>query len=276
MIEIGRKQTLKIGRTVDFGVYLTKDGEEVLLPQKYLPESFEIGDELEVFVYKDQQNRPVAVTTEPKGQVGDIIGAEVTHVTDFGAFIDIGLEKDVLVPKKEQSVDMEVGRTYVVKLLIDHMTERMVATAKLHSFINEDTSVLKGREKVEVLVWHKTDLGFKVIINQEFEGLIYENEIFERLRAGDVREGYIKEIRPDGKVDVTIQPRGYEAVMDSSAAILNILEENGGEIDLGDKSDPDEIKAVFEMSKKNFKKVLGGLYKAGRIEIYDHRIVLKK
>lgn len=275
MIEIGKKQTLKIGREVDFGVYLTKEGEEVLLPKKYLPEAYAIGDELEVFVYKDQQNRPVAVTTMPKGQIGDIIAASVTHVTNFGAFVGIGLEKDVLVPNKEQQVDMEVGKTYVVKLLMDHMTERMVATAKLHSFLNEDTSVLEGRDKVEVLVWHKTDLGFKVIINQEFEGLIYDNEVFERLQAGDIREGYIKEIRPDGKVDVTIQPRGYEAVMDSSASVLQILEENGGEIDLGDKSDPEEIRAVFQISKKNFKKILGGLYKAGKVEIFDHKVVLK-
>ncbi len=275
MIEIGKKQILNIKRQVDFGLYLNLGEEEVLLPQKYMPESFEFGDEIEVFVYKDHMNRPVAVTIMPSGEVGDIVGAKVTHTTDFGAFVDIGLEKDVLVPMKEQSKDMVTGRTYAVKLLLDHMTERMIGTTKLGAFLSNDDLELSVGQEVDVIIWHRTDLGYKVIINQEHLGLIYENEVFETLYPGDYRKGFIKNIREDDKIDVTLQKQGYQAVVDSSDQILQALEDNGGVLDMGDKSSPEEIRERFNMSKKNFKKILGGLYKAGEIEITDYRIVLK-
>ena len=172
MIEIGRKQVLTIKRQVDFGLYLNLGDEEVLLPKKYMPESFEFGDEIEVFVYKDHMNRSVAVSIMPSGEVGDIIGARVIHTTDFGAFVDIGLEKDVLVPKKEQSKDMITGSTYAVKLLLDHTTDRMIGTTKLGAFLsNEDLDLSVGQE-VDVIIWHRTDLGYKLIINQKHLGLV--------------------------------------------------------------------------------------------------------
>jgi len=275
MIEIGKKQTLKIQREVDFGVYLTDGKDEVLLPKKYIPEEAKVGDEIEVFVYKDHMNRPVAVTTMPSGELGDVVGAVVTHVTDFGAFVDIGLEKDVLVPNKEQSKDMVVGRQYAVKLLMDHMTERLIGSTKLGAFMSQDPPEYEAGEEVKLIVWHKTTLGFKVIIDQEYVGLLYENEVFEQLKAGDSRVGYIKLVRPDDKIDVTLNKSGYQSVVDSSDQILVALEEAGGVIELGDKSDPEDIKARFNMSKKNFKKILGGLYKAGKININDHQISIK-
>lgn len=275
MIEIGKRQFLKVNREVDFGVYLSEGADEVLLPKKYIPEETEIGDEIEVFVYKDHMNRPVAVTTMPSGELGDIVGAEVTHTTDFGAFVSIGLEKDVLVPNKEQSKDMVVGRTYAVMLLMDHMTERMIGSTKLGAFVSRDEPSYEVGEEVDLIIWHKTELGFKAIINQDYVGLLYANEVFEELKAGDARKGYIKQVRPDGKIDVTLNKAGYQAVIDSSDQILNALEEAGGTLPVGDKSSPEVIKAQFNMSKKNFKKVLGGLYKAGQIEINDNQISLK-
>lgn len=275
MIEIGKKQKLKINRAVDFGQYLTDGTDEVLLPSKYLIGEAEIGDEIEVFVYTDHMNRPVAVTKMPSGEVGDIVGAEVTHTTDFGAFVSIGLEKDVLVPNKEQSKPMDTGQTYAVKLLIDHMTERMIGSTKLGAFLSKEMPPFNEGEEVDVIIWHKTELGYKVIIDQDFLGLIYENEVFEELRSGDHKKGYIKIVRPDGKIDVTLNKTGYQAVIDSSDLVLQAIEDAGGVLDMGDKSSPEEIKTRFNMSKKNFKKILGGLYKAGQIEITDHQITLK-
>ena len=274
-MEIGKKQVLKVQRAVDFGLYLTDGKEEVLLPKKYVPENAETGLEIEVFVYKDHLNRPVAVTTMPYGEVGDIVGTEVTHTTDFGAFVSIGLEKDVLVPNKEQSKPMNIGQRYAVKLLIDHMTDRMVGSTKIGAFMSEDMPEYEAGDEVELIIWHKTELGFKVIINQEFTGLIYSNEIFEDLRAGDKRKGYIKQVRPDGKIDVTLNKAGYQAVIDSSDQVLNAIKEAGGTLHIGDKSSPEEIKSMFNMSKKSFKKILGGLYKSGEIEINDYQISFK-
>ncbi len=279
MIEIGKIQKLKIGRAVDFGCYLN-DGEhledEVLIPGKYLPEDFEVGDEIEVFVYTDHRSRPVAVTRMPKGQIGDIVGLKVKQVTNFGAFLDIDLEKDLFVPNKEQAVDMIEGRSYLVKLVMDHKTNRMIGSSKISAFLSQDCVEFEVGEEVNVHIWQRTDLGYKVVINGAFQGLIYSNEIFEQVTIGDSRKAYVKKVREDGKVDLSLQKQGYDAVKDMSAQVLDKVIENGGVLDVGDKSSPEEIKDEFGMSKKNFKKILGGLYKAGEIEIFDYQIKLKK
>jgi len=275
MIEIGKRQHLRVKREVDFGLYLHQGDEEVLLPQKYIPEGTQIGDDLEVFVYKDHLNRPVAVTTMPVGEIGDIVGVEVTHTTDFGAFVSIGLEKDVLVPNKEQSKPMIVGRSYAVILLMDHMTERIIGSTKLGAFLSKDEPPYEAGDEVDLIVWHPTELGFKVVVDQHFLGLLYANEVFEPLRAGDTKKGFIKQVRPDGKIDVTLNKAGYQAVIDSTDVVLNAIQDAGGSLPIGDKSSPEEIKEHFNMSKKNFKKILGGLYKAGEIEISDFQIALK-
>ncbi len=278
MIEIGKIQKLKIGRAVDFGCYLN-DGEdltdEILIPTKYLPEGYEIGDEIEVFVYTDHMSRPIAVTRMPKGQVGDMVGLKVKQVTDFGAFLDIGLEKDLFVPNKEQAIEMVEGRSYLVMLLIDHQTNRMIGTSKISAFLSNACKLAEGDE-VKIHIWQKTDLGYKVVINEMCQGLIYANEVFEQITIGDEKKGFVKTIREDGKIDLSLQKQGYEAVKDMSTDIIDQLMAAGGVLEMGDKSSPEAIKDAFGMSKKNFKKILGGLYKAGKIEIFDHQVKLKK
>lgn len=275
MIEIGKIQELEIGRRVDFGCYLTDGNDEVLIPAKYVPDTAEVGDKLNVFVYTDHQSRPVAVTIMPIGQLGDIVGLQVNAVTDFGAFLDNGLEKDLFVPNKEQAADMKAGGVYAVKMVMDHKTNRMIGSSKVAAFLRKDNEGLEEGQEVRIVVWQQTDLGYKVIVNSEYQGLIYHNEIFGEVRLGDNRKGYIKKLREDGKIDVALQKQGYEAVSDMSNIILRSLSENGGVLELGDKSSPDEIREAFGMSKKNFKKILGGLYKAGQVEIFDFQIKRK-
>lgn len=276
-MEIGKIQRLEINREVDFGCYLTDGEDEVLIPAKYLPEEYEIGDEIEVFVYTDHMSRPIAVTRMPMGQVGDIVGLEVKQVTDFGAFVDNGLEKDLLIPKKEQHVDLVEGNSYTVKILLDFKTDRMIGSTKIGTFVSEVTDgSFEVGDEVTLVIWQRTDLGFKVIINGEFVGLVYKNEIFETIRLGENRKGYIKHIREDGKIDVSLQKQGYEAVTDASDQILAAIEEDGGVLALGDKSPSEDIQERFGISKKNFKRVLGGLYKAGKIEITDFEVRLIK
>ncbi len=278
MIEIGKIQKLKIARAVDFGCYLN-DGEdladEILIPAKYLPEEYNIGDELEVFVYTDHMSRPIAVTRMPIGQIGDMVGLRVKQVTDFGAFLDIGLEKDLFVPNKEQAIEMVEGRSYLVRLLLDHKTNRMIGTSKISAFLSNACQLAVGDE-VKVHIWQRTDLGYKVVINEMCQGLIYSNEVFEQLNIGDEKRAFVKTIREDGKIDLSLQKQGYEAVKDMSSEVLERLIAEGGTFEMGDKSSPEEIKEAFGMSKKNFKKILGGLYKAGKIEIFDYQIRLKK
>lgn len=275
-MEVGKIQELEIAREVEFGCYLTDGKEEVLIPSKYLPEDYQIGDQIKVFVYTDHMSRPVAVTRWPRGQVGDIVGLEVKQVTDFGAFVDNGLEKDLLVPNKEQQADMKEGGKYAVMILLDYKTNRMIGTTKIAGFLNDKAEGLEEGQQVKMVIWQKTDLGYKVVINGQFVGLIYNNEIFEKLKLGDNKTGYVKRIREDGKIDASLQKQGYEAVTDSSDDILMSIESNGGVLALGDKSTPEEIQEQFGISKKNFKRVLGGLYKAGKIEIFDREVRLKK
>ncbi len=274
-MKIGKIQELIIAREVDFGCYLTDGEEEVLIPRKYLPEEYAIDDTLRVFVYTDHESRPVAVTRMPKGEVGDIVGLEIKQITDFGAFADNGLEKDLLIPKKEQWVDVREGGRYPVKILLDYQTQRMIGSTKIASFLlDPDPSWVEGKE-VQCVIWQPTDLGFKVIINSLAEGLIYHDEIFESVNPGDNKKAYIKKIREDGKIDISLQKQGYQAVVDLSDRVLQAIDEAEGVLPLGDKSSPEEIKSYFGISKKNFKKILGGLYKSGRVEIFDHEVHLK-
>jgi predicted RNA-binding protein (virulence factor B family) len=274
-MEIGKNHILKVAREVDFGMYLTNGVDDVLIPRKYIPEGTKIGDDIEVFVYIDSLGRPVAVTEMPLARVGDIASLEVKQVTQVGAFMDIGLEKDLMVPFNEQSSPMEVGRRYVVKVLLDHNTNRMVGTTKVAPFLSLKVERLEVGDKVRLLIWQKTDLGFKAVIDGLYQGLIFHNEIFDQIQLGDERFGFIKSIRPDGKIDISLQKQGYEVVKDMSQIILNKIRMNGILL-LGDKSSPEEIKEELGMSKKNFKKILGGLYKTGQIEIFDFEIHLKE
>ncbi|WP_339607658.1 S1-like domain-containing RNA-binding protein [uncultured Roseivirga sp.] len=273
-MEIGKNHTLKVAREVDFGLYLTNGEEDILLPMKYVPSDTNIGDEIEVFVYVDSLGRPIAVTAQPLAKVGDIASLEVKQVSSVGAFMDIGLEKDLMVPFKEQGQRMETGRRYVVKVLLDFKTNRMIGTTKIGPFLSTHEDELEEGDKVDILIWQETNLGFKVVVNKTYQGLVFHNEIFDHVEIGDERLGYVKAIREDGKLDISLQRQGYEAVKDMSQVVLDKIKVTGS-LALGDKSSPEEIKYKLGMSKKNFKKILGGLYKAGQVEIFDHEVRIK-
>jgi len=278
MIELGKMNTLKINRTVDFGVYLGDGTEEVLLPQKYLPESAKVGDMIEVFAYKDSEERPVATTLKPLIQLDEFASLEVKDVTDFGAFMDWGLEKDLFVPYKEQAMSMRKGERHVIRLCMDFKTNRLVGVSKIQGFIERDTSELEEKQEVDLLIFGKTDLGYNVLIEGKYQGLVFHNEVFEKINIGDARKGYIKEVREeDGKVDVSLRPFGVEGI-DSSISIIwdKLSSTPDGHLAVSDKSDPDQIKELFGMSKKAFKKAIGGLYKEGRITITPDGITVVK
>ena len=263
---------MTIDREVDFGMYLTNGVDDVLLPNKYVPIGSKLGQEIKVFVYRDSADRPIATTLEPFGQVDDLVSLEVKSVTNVGAFLDIGLEKDLLVPFKEQHRDLVEGEKVLVKILLDHKTNRMIGVTKINSFLIQSHENLTTWQEVDILVWEKSDLGYKVIVNGEYEGLLYQNEIFEDIKIGDARKAYIKKIREDEKIDVSLQKQGYSAVIDMSQIVLDKIDAQGGKLALGDKSSPEEIKSVLGMSKKHFKKILGGLYKSGIIDISEYEV----
>ena len=275
MIETGKIQKLRIARETNFGLYLTDGEKEVLLPQKYIPFGVNPGDELSVFVYTDSKDRPVATTLKPLAEVGDLVTLRVKQITKMGAFLDLGLEKDLLVPFREQRSEMETGRTYVVKVLLDHRSQRMVATTKVDEFLAKGHEGLEEGQAVTVHIWQKTDLGWKAIINEAYQGLIYANEVFENLQIGEEKPAFIKKLREDGKIDLALQQQGYQAAHNMSELVMQKIEAAGGTLALGDKSSPEDIKAELNMSKKNFKKVLGGLYKAGKVEIFDYKVCIK-
>ncbi len=274
MITIGTFNTLQISRRTNVGLYLTEGNEDVLLPKKYLPEHFEIGDDIDVFIYLDQEERPVATTIEPYIFLNEFALLKVNYINDYGAFMDWGLEKDLFVPFREQARPMNVGNYYMIYMYVDEKTNRLVGSSKLNQFLdNKDLTVEVG-EEVDLIVSHITDAGINVIINEKHKGLMYQNEIFEDFRTGDRIIGYIKNIRPDGKIDVSRTKIGFEKVNDSVTKILTELEMNNGFLGLNDKSHPDEIKTVLEMSKKTFKQTIGVLYKEKKILIKEDGIYL--
>jgi len=272
MISIGTFNTLKIARRTNVGLFLTDGNQDVLLPKKYIPKISEIGDELEVFVYLDHEERPVATTLEPKIYLNEFSLLKVNYVNDFGAFMDWGLEKDLFVPFREQARKMSEGNYYIVYMYMDEKTNRLVGSSKLNQFLdNKDLTVSEG-EEVDLIVSHITDAGINVIINEKHKGLMYKNEVFEDLRTGDRIIGYIKNIRPDGKIDVSRHKLGFEKVSDNATKILEELNYNNGFLGLNDKSHPDEIKTVLGMSKKTFKQTIGVLYKERKILIEENGI----
>lgn len=281
MIEIGKYNTLQILRDTKVGLFLgnpEKDPEgihDILLPNKYVPQEFEIGEEFTVFVYLDHEERPVATTLEPYILLNEFALLRVNYTNQIGAFMDWGMEKDILVPFKEQARPMEKGKRYLVYLYMDEKTNRLVASSKTNQFLkNENLDVEKGQE-VDLIVSHITEIGINVIINEKFKGLLYKDEVYDdSIRTGDRMRGYIKTIRPDNKIDVALQIQGYESIEPNSEKILDELRANRGFLRLNDNSDPDDIKTVLKMSKKTFKKAVGALYREKLIEIKDDGIYL--
>lgn len=266
---------MKVVKKVDFGLYLDGGDEgEILLPARYVPENCKPGDELTVFVYLDQDERPVATTETPRAKVGDFAYLRVAWVNEYGAFLDWGLMKDLFCPFREQKMRMKKDNYYIVYIKLDEESYRLMATAKIeHYFAPEPPKYIHGDE-VDLLVWQKTDLGFKVIIDNCYPGLVYDDQIFRPLRTGDRLIGFIDNVRPDGKIDVTLQPTGRRLTEEFSNTLLNYLYDNNGHCNLGDKSPAELIADTFKVSKKTFKKAVGDLYRRKLITIGDDGITL--
>lgn len=275
-LKLGQKNKLKAAWKVDFGMYLEGGGYDgkILLPERYVPEDLEVGDEIEVFLYLDNEERLVATTIEPKAMVGDFAYLEVAWVNEYGAFLDWGLMKDLFCPFREQKRRMQQGQSYIVHVHIDEDSYRIMASAKVEKFLAPLPHDYTAGREVELLIWQKTDLGFKVIIDNGYAGLLYDTQIFCNLHTGDRVKGYISNIRPDGKVDCALQKTGRVHTENFSARLLRYLETQGGRCRLGDKSDAEEIKQQFGVSKRTYKQAIGDLYKRHLIEITDSGIVL--
>ena len=282
MIEIGKYNTLTILRDTKVGLFLGNPQEDpegindILLPNKYVPNNFEIGDELTVFVYLDHEERPVATTLEPYMILNEFGWLRVNYINEFGAFLDWGLEKDLFVPFKEQARPMEQGKRYLVYMYMDEKTNRLLASSKTNQFLDNENITVENNEEVAIIVSHITDIGINVIINEKHKGLAYKDEVYKDVKPGQRLKGYIKNIRPDGKIDVSFNQLGFEAIEPNAEKILTELRASRGFLRLNDNSHPEDIKTVLQMSKKNFKKAIGNLYRQKQIEIKEDGIYLIK
>lgn len=275
MIKLGEYNTLTILRETDPGLYLgDEEGNVVLLPHKYKPDTYDIREELKVFVYLDHEERPIATTLEPFITLNTFAYLHCGAVTEVGAFMDWGLEKQLFVPFQEQARKMKQGSWYIIYMYLDEKTGRLVGSSKTDQFLQNDHLTVEPFEEVEILVTHITEKGANVIINGVHKGLIYIEDIFEDIRSGDRLPAFIKNIRPDKKIDVVLQKPGYKSIEPNANYIREELEAAGGFLPLHDKSDPEEIKNMLGMSKKSFKKAIGTLYKDRQIVIREDGIEL--
>ncbi len=276
MIKLGEFNTLKAYRQTDNGVYLCDEEElnEVLLPNKYVPDEMEKNNEIEVFIYKDSEDRLTATTLTPKILLNQFAYLKVKDVNRFGAFLDWGLEKDLMVPFSQQNKKMRPNASYLVYLYIDEQTERLVASCKLRHFLQDEPLTVEKGEEVDLIIWEQTDIGYNVIINNLHKGLVYKNEIFQRINIGNRLKGFVKEIREDNRIDISLQKQGYGNVTSNIDPITKALQMNGGFLPLNDKSKPEEIYKRMKMSKKTFKKAIGALYRERKIRIEADGIYL--
>ena len=275
MLFIGKYNYLTIQRLTSVGMFLSDvEGEEVLLPNQYLTDEMQVDDTIRVFVYLDSEDRPVATTETPKIIRNEFAYLQVKDVSEHGAFMDWGLIKDLFVPFREQSTPMEIGEWHVVFLYLDQKSSRLIASTKIDRFLENERLTVKEGDQVDLLIWQKTDLGYNAIVNQYHKGLIYANEVFKDVKVGDALKGYIKKIREENKLDITLQKTGYEVVEPTAKHIMDELKKDNGFLDLSDSSSPEKIYKRLEISKKVFKKAIGGLYKQGLIKISDEGIYL--
>jgi predicted RNA-binding protein (virulence factor B family) len=279
MIEIGKHNVLKAIRLTPPGMFLAEEGNEeevVLLPNKYIPQDLEVDQEIEVFIYRDSEDRIIATNLQPKIKLHEVACLEVKDVNDHGAFLDWGLEKDLMVPYREQLRKMRTGEKYLVYLYLDEDTNRLAATSKIDRFLEKDDLTVKIGDKVDLLIGDKSDLGVNVIINGLHKGLIYHSEIFKKIFIGDKTTGYIKDIRDDNKIDVSLQLQGFRNIDPSAEIILEKLRASKGFLKLNDSSEPEDIMHKLQMSKKTFKKAIGMLFKQRLISIEEDGIHLLK
>lgn len=274
-MEIGVYHNLTIDRQREPGLFLSdENGGEVLLPNRYIPENFEIGDSISVFVYLDNEGRPVATTDSPFVTKNDFAVLRCNQVNNFGAFLEWGLVKELFCPFKEQVVKMVKGEWYLVYCYLDETTNRLVASSKTNQFLNNSVVKVEEGEEVELIVSYPSELGMNVIINNEHLGLIFRDEIFKDLSIGDRIKGYIKKIRPDNKITVTLQKPGHKSIEPNADHILTVLKRENGFLPLTDKSSPEKIQSKLELSKKSFKKAIGTLYKKRLIDLREDGIYL--
>ena len=278
MIHTGRTQDLIILRNTSVGLFLG-DGEEgeVLLPNKYVPEQYDQGQTLSVFVYRDSEDRQVATTLEPKIRLGEFASLRVNAMDRLGAFMDWGMEKDLMVPFKEQQKKLEEGRWYVVYLALDEDTDRLFGSTRIEKHLDNSELTVAAGDAVELVVYGRSDLGWSAIVNGKHQGLVHASDVFKPVSIGDRIPGYVKTVREDKKLDITLQRIGYEHFNDANTALLaKRLQQHEGFLPLSDKSSPEEIYRVFGISKKAFKKALGALYKERKVRIEEQGIVWVK
>ncbi|MEA3290041.1 MAG: S1-like domain-containing RNA-binding protein [Campylobacterota bacterium] len=275
-IRIGEINTLKINRDTDYGFFLeAQDESEVLLPNAYITDDMKIDDTIDVFVYTDSEDRPVATTEEPLGYKDQFIYTRVVDTTKYGAFVDMGLLKDLFVPRNKQKTPFRVGDKRILRVVLDIETNRLIGVEKITSFLSKDIKVLEKNDPVDILIFAKTPLGYKVIVNNIYEGLIYQNEIFTDIAVGQKREAYIKEIRADGKIDISLQPIGKKKAEDiNTTKIITLLKSNDGILPYNYKTDPETVKEVFGLSKKAYKRAITSLLESKSIELNENGMSL--
>lgn len=275
MLNLGQFNTLTAFRETDNGIYLVDDKmNEVLLPNIYVPKDIKKDDTIEVFLYNDSEDRFIATTIIPKIQLHEYALLRAKAVNDIGAFFDWGLTKDLLVPYSQQAKEIIEGRSYVVYLYVDELTQRLVGTTKIKNTFKDIPVELEVGDEVDILAYGKSDLGISVIVDNKYRGMLFENELFEEIIYGDRKKAYVKNIRPDNKIDLSLNRLGYVAVDDNIQRVIDELNANKGFLALHDKSSPDDIYEQLGMSKKIFKKVIGALYKQKQIEITDKGVKL--
>lgn len=264
MIKVGEYNLLRVKKEADFGVYLEGVDQEILLPTRFVPDGTRIGDELEVFLYHDSENRLIATTQRPYGIAGDIVMLKTVSITNQGAFLDWGLMKDLFVASSQQLTRMAPGQEYLVKIYIDELTGRLAATEKIDRYLSNENLTIQEKDQVNLVIYRRTDIGYVVIINNLHTGILHHSEIFRTIEIGDKLPGFIRQIKGD-KIDVILGKPGFNKVEDESEKILRLLQENNGYLPYHDKSTPEEIQEFFGMSKKTFKMTIGNLYKQRKI-----------
>lgn len=276
MVQLGQYNTLPVLKRVEFGLYLDGgDGLEILMPKRYVPEGAEVGDELRVFVYQDSEARLIATNEHPLATVGQFASMRINSVNQVGAFADWGTSKELLIPHREQAQRMEEGRRYLVYVYIDQVSGRIAGTAKLDKYLDNIPPSYEVNEEVEAIVWKPTPMGWKVIINHQHTGLLYKNQIYQELHTGERLRAWVRGVRDDDKIDLSLQPLGYRQMIDpAESAILKALHNHNGFMPLTDHSTPELIAFELQMSKKTFKKAIGALYKQERIELLPDGIRL--
>ena len=275
-VKLGNYNLLEVVKEVSFGLYLDGgDDGEILLPSRYVPADTKPGDMLRVFIYLDMDERLIATTQEPLAQVGDFACLKVSWTNQFGAFLDWGLMKDLFVPFREQKLKMVRGRSYIVHVHLDDESWRIVASAKVERYLSLERPEYEHNQEVDIMVWQPTDLGFKVIVDNKFGGMLFRNEVFQNLIPGQRLRAFVKQVRPDNKIDLVLQKGGMAKVDNFSEALLAYIRNNGGTIPFGDKTDADTIYSTFGVSKKTFKRAAGELYRRRLVMVGDESIELQ-